>query len=174
MILLLLACTAGPGAETNAADTAPPDTGTACPLLPADTRLVLADGCADGLCGGTWYADAVATAGEPDACTTAGLTATCTWGDLAMDFPDCDGDGAPDPDATACDLFHQSITLSGGWDGASAEGLGLGVSAACWELTLGAPPAQGWVYGENPWITVTITPNVGAVTTVTLAWAFDE
>jgi hypothetical protein len=149
------------------------DTAAACSLLEPDTRLVLADGCADGVCGGTPYVEVVAVWGEPDACTVASLRATCAWGGLSMDFPDCDDDGAAD-ETYLCDMFDQTLTVTGAWDGASAEGLGLGVTATCWEDTLGPMPTQGWSYGDNPWVLVTLAPSEGSVTTIVLNWSFDE
>jgi hypothetical protein len=164
LLLVLLACADG-GADT--------DTTVACTLLAPDTRLFLAGGCADGVCGGTPYVEVVAVWGEPDACSADSLRATCAWGDRSMDFPDCDDDGAVD-ETYLCDMFDQTLTVTGGWDGASAEGLGLGVTAACWEDTLGPMPTQGWSYGEKPWVLVTLAPSEGPVTTIVLGWSWDE
>lgn len=163
MLLLLLACA---GAPTD-------DSGATCTLLEAGDRLDLAAGCVDGLCGGTTYPDAVAVLGEPDACTADASEATCQWGDVSATFPDCDHDGAPDTESV-CDLFGQELSVAGGWDGASAEGLGLGVDASCFEQELGPPGAAGWEFGANPWVVVSISPASGAVGQLWLDWSFEE
>lgn len=73
-----------------------------------------------------------------------------------------------------CDLFDQTVTVGGAWDGASAEGLGLGVDASCFREVLGEPGASGWTFGFNPWIDVTVEPAAGPVGVIRLAWSWDE
>lgn len=167
MLFLLLACTGAP--DTDTADTGAPE----CAYLPAGDRLVLAEACVDGRCAPLDYVETTAAWGAPDACVAEGSVATCSWGGVSVGFVDCDHDGAPDEE-DLCDTFSQDVVVSGDFDGASAEGLGLGVDAACWEEALGAPGAFGWEYGFNPWVTVTIAPERGPVTSVTMAWTWDE
>lgn len=178
LLLAIFGCSDPDPKDTGSTlDTADDTDGTvpaACQLLDAGTRLDLELGCADGLCGGTSYPEAVALLGEPDACAATGYRATCSWGDLSADFPDCDADGAADEEEL-CDQFDQTITVTGAWDGSDGAGLGLGVDAACWEEVLGAPLASGgWEFGTNPLVTVTIAPADGLVETITLRWTRDE
>ncbi|MFN7147224.1 MAG: hypothetical protein ACK4YP_25880 [Myxococcota bacterium] len=172
MLFFLLACTGSPDTPDDPADTA--ETGAPdCAYLPPGDRLVLAEACVDGLCAPFDYPTTRAAWGEPDDCAAVGSVATCAWGGVSVEFMDCDHDGAPD-ETYLCDTFSQDVSVGGDFDGATAEGLGLGVDAACWEEALGAPGALGWEYGANPWVTVTVSPEAGAVTRVTMAWRWDE
>lgn len=172
-MLLLLACATKLGDDTAATDDTG-DTATAdCTFLPVDDRLVLEDACVDGVCGGTMYPDAVLALGEPDTCAADHGVASCAWGDVTVSFPDCDHDGAPD-EAYVCDLYEQTIVIMGSWDGASPEGLGLGVPGTCWTEALGPMDGSGWNLGENPWVHVGIVPSEGPVTSIYLTWNLEE
>ncbi|MDP2316623.1 MAG: hypothetical protein Q8P41_27260 [Pseudomonadota bacterium] len=169
VLLLMVACT---GSDTGAGDSAADTADRPCAYLPPGERLVLDEGCADGLCGGTVYPDAVALLGEPDTCGDVGRFASCAWGDLSATFPDCDDDGLPDTEYL-CDQFDQTITVTGAWDGTTAEGLGLAVTVACWEAALGPQAgAGGWNFAFNPRIHVGVVGD--PVTSVGLDWTFDE
>lgn len=146
----------------------------ACPDGPG-VGLTLATACVGALCGGTVFPDARAALGLPDACVPEGYgQVTCAWGPVAVGFPDCDHDGAPD-ETVVCDLYDQPITLSEGFAGTDdVHGLGLGVDAACFEAALGPPTGGRWDLGGNPWVDVQVTPSVGPVTTLRLGWHLDE
>ena len=116
---------------------------------------------------------AVSILGEPDTCAADAGVAACTWGDVTVTFNDCDLDGAPD-EKNVCDLYEQTFQVAGAWDGASAEGLGLGVRGSCWQETLGPMDGSGWTFGENPWVHVGVVPYEGPVTTIVLSWSFEE
>lgn len=177
MLLLLAACDGPKGSDDSAArdDTATTDDTAAadCTFLPPGDRLVFDPGCVDGVCGGTTWPDAVAILGEPDSCAADYYVAACAWGDLTISFTDCDNDGAPD-DTYLCDMFEQTFVIRGAWDGASAEGLGLGVPGTCWSEVLGPMDGTGWNFGENPWSHLGIVPNEGPVTNITVSWSFEE
>jgi hypothetical protein len=142
-----------------------------CDYLAPSDALVLETACVDGACGGQTYPEVQAQLGAPEACTAAASLATCVWGPVSITFPDCDQDGAPDED-DLCDQFDQTFTLSAGWTGSSAEGLGIGVTAACWAEALGA--AQPWSLGANPFVVVTVSPAEGPVQEIVLDWTFEE
>jgi hypothetical protein len=168
LLLSLLGCPLGAD-DKDPGDTS--ETGSpACSTLDPGDRLDLQEACVDGACAGSDYPTFRAAWGEPDACGPSGSRASCTWGDRTVDFSDCDHDGAPDTEYL-CDLFDQTILLSGAWDGASAEGLGLGVDAACWVEVLGPLP---WRSGTNPEITVSVSPEAGPVEEISLDWDYSE
>ena len=181
LLLLALACGkaddtgAGPIGVDDSDDTdAPDDTGEpepTCDYLAPGDALVLENACVDGVCGGQTYPEVEATLGPPEACSAEASLATCVWGPVSITFPDCDQDGAPDAEYL-CDLYRQTLTLSSGWSGSSAEGLGIGVPAACWAEALGE--AQPWSLGENPYVVVTVSPAEGPVEEIVLDWNLDE
>lgn len=162
MWYVLLACAAPPE-----------DSGAECEYLDPGTRLDITGGCVDGMCLGSTYPEVVALWGDPDGCAVVSREAECVWGDVAVTFPDCDDDGAPDEEYV-CDLFGQTLTITGGWDGSSPEGLGLGVTAECWEAVLGADHPYGWQFGQAKWWAVTVEPAAGAVTEIRIDWSYDE
>lgn len=165
MLLLLLACDTSPKLEDTGQE--PP----ACTFLDPGDRLRLEEGCADDVCVGRSYADVVDAAGRADLCSYVGSErVACAWGDLAIDFPDCNANGVSG-DEEDCDLVSQTLRVSHTWDGTTSEGLGLGVEARCWEERLGPTP---WAFGSNPSITVTTSPTSGPVTLITITWSRDE
>lgn len=138
MFLLLAACgEAGPVAATTSGfdpfGDAPP-----CESSSGDGRIDLGTACADGACAGATYAQWAAALGEPAKCTTSYMGSMhCEWGNgVSGYFDDEDDDGAADPESTGNIVF-----LDPPYDGATTDGLGVGVSMACFGDALGLPDA---------------------------------
>lgn len=122
------------------------------------TRLGLEQGCVDGACDGVDYAGWVGALGAEGSCDTSDVvpeTTFCSWqgGNVDTHFVDEDLDGAPDDGAVA-----EGAYVSEGWSGSDADGLGLGISLACFYEVLGEPQEEDRV------------PNGSAVRVVDATW----
>lgn len=107
----------------------------ACEPEPASDRINVRAGCADGACNDADFPTINDALGEDGLCDNdIGGLSFCSWlGDtLHSFFQDDDGDGLPDTGATASGIY-----LYPGYDGTTEEGLGVGVSLACWVDTYG-------------------------------------
>ena len=107
----------------------------ACEPLAAGDRIEVRAGCADGACNGADFPTINAALGEEGVCEAdiSGLS-FCSWLDdgLHSFFDDDDGDDLPDTGAPAAGIY-----LYPDYDGSTEEGLGLGISMACWLDTYG-------------------------------------
>jgi hypothetical protein len=145
------------------------------PLAPGD--LDLRDVCAEGLCASVTYDEAVAAWGDPGPCEDAERVLICRWSSgVAIVFDDFDEDGVIDsPDDH--DVFSQAWIFEAPYAGATVEGLGLGVAAACFDSTFGPPreldPSQWWLTGSSNEPT-TLTIEGDPVTRITAEWSWSE
>lgn len=127
MLMLLAAC--GSDAAFDPFAQAPP-----CDSRSGDGRLDLDTACADGACAEGTLSDWVAALGEADECEASyDDSVRCDWdAGIRGYFDDEDEDGEVDPDSEAGIVF-----LDEPYDGTTADGLGLGVSTACFADALG-------------------------------------
>jgi hypothetical protein len=161
MIPWLVACAAEP---EDTGSPAPDGTTTAAPVELAleqmppcepgsnDGRLDVTGACADGVCLGTTYAEAVDLLG-PTTCVFIVDGSTCFFDSLVISFRDDDADGVPNDDATA-----YSLAANAPWDGGTAEGLALDATLRCFVDVLGTPSAvsfgsypEGWLVRTLAW-----------------------
>lgn len=114
-----------------------------CEPASPDGRLDLVGGCAMGACVGMTYDEVVAAVGEDGACepaTDAPDAVLCTWDAvLEIAFDDLDRDMNPDKGDLAA-----AVTVHSGFEGGTAEGLGIGASSSCFLDQLGEPDLATW------------------------------
>jgi prepilin-type processing-associated H-X9-DG protein len=127
----------------------------ACEPLAVDDRIEVYAGCADGACSGFTYEQMVTALGEEGACHGKANIAFCDWSvGIEANFTDEDGDSVPDETAQALGIF-----LDDPYDGASENGLGLGVSLACWIDVYGYTDEVE--YQDDDWITELWWASIG-------------
>ena len=164
MWLLLLSACGGPATEC------PDDTGTPptsegpvdpldaledCTPLDAGDRLDLAGACLDGVCLGQSKEEADEAFGTPGDCLAFGDYLLCFWGDGVLgNLNDADADGQPDEGARLWQV--QALDP---WDGASAEGLGLGIGLGCFTAALGTPDTLAFTAVEGELVASAATWN---------------
>ncbi len=103
--------------------------------LPKGTTLDLEAGCARGACVGMTMAEVKSVLGEPTNCDDFSGSVSCQWAvGVSLDFVDTNHDKLPDLGAES-----EFLTVSRPFDGATASGLGLGVSMRCFAETYGEP-----------------------------------
>lgn len=110
----------------------------ACARAEGDGRIDLDALCVDGLCVGDTYADIVAELGQPD-----DYSPWVEWEDVGIGF-DFEGGGSPPDD----DALAEEVWLEDAFDGATAGGLGMGVSFACFIEDFGLP-GFGGIAGDD-------------------------
>lgn len=109
-----------------------------CEPLPGIGTVDLELACADGACAQMTFPETEAALGEAGDCATTPWNAErlyCTWPrGLEGLWEDLDRDGVPDTDAP-----NERIHLYPPYDGATLEGLGVGVNPRCFVDQLGTP-----------------------------------
>ena len=112
----------------------------ACELLPAGDRLDLRNGCADGACAEDSYAQMTAALGAGDCEDDDDDTLIyCLWQEetLAAFIWDEDGDHQPDGSEQ-----NEGLHLYEEWSGTDENGLGMGISLACYVEVFGDTDAD--------------------------------
>ncbi len=123
------------------------------------------------------YYSAVSAVLGAGSCSTATNKSTCVWAAVGQTwtFTDCDEDGVPDAQGV-CDIPNQDARLVPPYNGRTADGLGLGVSPACWESALGTPtstPGNSDVWTWNTSMGVSVGFSGSGAETIDLGWAMD-
>lgn len=126
------------------------------------------------------YDSVVAVLGEGE-CVASGYYAACSWSSVGTrwTFLDCDQDGAPDPDpsleyGSLCYLSGQDVRFVSPYPGTTRDGLGIGVTRACWRASLGQngfPDAamDEWETLYQQFVYVTYD-GVGRADSITMQW----
>lgn len=184
MLVWLVACGCSSPAAPDDADTpgdtsAQDDTAALCPTG-GDGDFDVAQLRVGDLSMPASYASVVAVLGE-GACEASGSASVCSWTSLGTSwtFPDCDQDGAPDPDAnpyygSPCYLGSQEVRFISPYPGTTHDGLGIGVRRACWRTSLGQPGAarpamDEWETRYMQFLYVTYDA-IGSADGVTMHW----
>lgn len=122
-----------------------------CVLLKDGDEIDVLLGCIEGACAATSFQTIDAALGGDASCSVSGADWICVWPqEIEASFPVTDQDPGL-PLGTSVTPYIRGRT---DYEGASADGLGLGVSPKCWTDALGMPDSAVFVD-----VVGTLTPN---------------